>query len=238
MNTPLALEPRENEPVRDDSTLGFVGNLRAVINKIYAAANIDEILPDISRDICTLFNADRLTIYTVSEDKSSIAARIKTGLDTFQDLRLPINEHSVAGYVSLHKKTVNLRDVYDRSELNVLGEHFRCVQEVDKRSGYRTKQMLVAPILHGGEPELFGVVQIINSKNDLSFSPMIVERLGEICQTLAIAFKQRQKQQLLGKTRYDHLIIEDVISAAEFALATRQARESGRNLEDVLIDQF
>lgn len=238
MNTPLALEPRENEPVRDDSTLGFVGNLRAVINKIYAAANIDEILPDISRDICTLFNADRLTIYTVSEDKSSIAARIKTGLDTFQDLRLPINEHSVAGYVSLHKKTVNLRDVYDRSELNVLGEHLRFLQEVDKRTGYRTKQMLVAPILHGGEPEVFGVVQIINSKNDQPFSPMIVESLEEICQTLAIAFKQRQKQQLLGKTRYDHLIIEDVISAAEFALATRQARETGRNLEDVLIDQF
>lgn len=238
MNTPLALEPRENELVRNDSALGFAGNLRAVINKIHAAVNVDEILPDISRDICTLFNADRLTIYTVSEDKSFIAARIKTGLDTFQDLRLPINEHSVAGYVSLHKKTVNLRDVYDRSELNVLGEHLRFLQEVDKRTGYRTKQMLAAPILHAGEHELFGVVQVINSKEDQPFSPVIVESLEEICHTFATAFKQRQKQQLLGKTRYDHLIIEDVITAAEFALATRQARETSRNLEDVLIDQF
>lgn len=238
MNTPLVLDPREREPVREDDPLGFAGNLRAIINKIHVAANIDEILPDISRDICNLFNADRLTIYSVSEDKTSISARIKTGLDTFQDLRLPINEHSVAGYVSLHKKTVNLRDVYDRSELNVLSEHLRFLQEVDKRTGYRTKQMLVAPILHGSERELFGVIQVINSKDDQPFSSTIVESLREICQTLAIAFKQRQKQQLLGKTRYDHLITEDIISAAEFALATRQARETGRNLEDVLIDQF
>jgi len=32
---------------------GLTGNLRAVINKIHAAVNIDEILPDISRNICT-----------------------------------------------------------------------------------------------------------------------------------------------------------------------------------------
>lgn len=140
--------------------------------------------------------------------------------------------------MSAYIKTVNLHDVYDRSELNVLGEHLRFLQEVDKRTGYRTKQMMVAPILHAGEHELFGVVQVINSKDDQPFSLTVVESLEEICQTLAVAFKQRQKQQLLGKTRYDHLIIEDAINAAEFALATRQARETGRNLEDVLIDPF
>ncbi|MDT8364269.1 MAG: ATPase, T2SS/T4P/T4SS family [Nitrosomonas sp.] len=237
MNTPLALEPGRNEPAHDDGPLGFAGNLRIIINKIHTAINIDEARIELSRDICTLFNADRLTIYTVSDDKSSITARIKTGLDTFQDLRLPINEHSVAGYVSLHKKTVNLRDVYDRSELNVLGEHLRFLQEVDKRTGYRTKQMLVAPVLNPGDRELLGIVQIINSRDDQPFSQMIVESLEEICQTLAIAFKQHQKQQLLGKTRYDHLITEDIISATEFELASRQARETGQNLEDVLIDQ-
>lgn len=45
-------------------------------------------------------------------------------------------------------------------------------------------------------------------------------------------------QQLLGKTRYDQLIVNTVISTSEFELATRQARETGRDLEDVLIDEF
>ncbi len=238
MNTPLTLEPREEEPSRDDRPLDFADGLRAIIDKIHAAINIEEARLDVSRDICTLFNADRLTIYTVSEDKSFIAARIKIGTDTFQDLRLPINEHSVAGYVSLHKKTVNLHDVYDRSELNVLGEHLRFLREVDKRTGYRTKQMLVAPILLMGEHELFGVIQVINSKDDQPFSQMVVESLEEICQILAIAFKRRQKEQLLGKTIYDHLVSAEIISATKFEQATKKARESGQDMEDVLIDQF
>lgn len=238
MNTPLTLEPRADTPLRDDRSLDFANGLRAIIDKIQSATNIEEARLDISRDICTLFNADRLTIYTVSEDKSFIAARIKIGLDSFQDLRLPINEHSVAGYVSVHKKTVNLRDVYDRSELNVLGEHLRFLREVDKRTGYRTKQMLVAPILHTGERELLGVVQVINSKDDQPFPQMIVEGMEEICQVLAVAFKRYQKQQLLGKTIYDQLVTEEIISATAFEQATRQARETGHDLEDVLIDQF
>ncbi|SCZ84933.1 hypothetical protein NSMM_310015 [Nitrosomonas mobilis] len=37
----------------DDNPPGFTGNLRAVINKVYAPVNIDEVLPDISLNICT-----------------------------------------------------------------------------------------------------------------------------------------------------------------------------------------
>ena len=42
---------------------GFSKNLQAVISKIHAASDIDEIMLEVSKDICTLFNADRLTIY-------------------------------------------------------------------------------------------------------------------------------------------------------------------------------
>ncbi len=42
--------------------LEFTKNLNHVTNKIHATSNIDEIMLDVSKDICTLFNADRLTI--------------------------------------------------------------------------------------------------------------------------------------------------------------------------------
>ena len=50
--------------------LDFSKNLHAVTNKIHATNNIDEIILEVSKDICSLFNVDRLTIYSVSEDKS------------------------------------------------------------------------------------------------------------------------------------------------------------------------
>ncbi|MCC6916308.1 GspE/PulE family protein [Nitrosomonas sp.] len=216
------------------------GRLRSVIDRIQAAGNVDEVIFEVSRDICDIFSAERLTVYTLSEDKVSLTSRVKTGLDSWQDLKLPINEHSIAGFVALHKKLVNFRDVYDRNELREQGEHLRFLQEVDKRTGYRTRQMLVVPILNAGDNDLLGVVQLINNRDkaDAPFAQKVVEDLGEICHVLAAALKQRQMQQLLGRTRYDALIINNLISASEFELATRQARESGCDLEDVLIDEF
>ena len=97
--------------------LNFQKNLQAVTNKIHATSNVDEIMLEVSADICTLFNADRLTIYIVGEDKQTIVSKVKTGLNSFKDLKLPIAEHSIAGFVALSKKMLNLKDVYDESEL-------------------------------------------------------------------------------------------------------------------------
>src|SRR5512143_2362757 len=127
--------------------LAFQKQLQLVTNKIHATSNIDEIMLEVSSDICALFNADRLTIYSVGDDKQSIVSKVKTGLNSFKDLKLPIAEHSIAGYVGLAKKTINIRDVYDENELRGINPNLRFLQEVDKRTGYRTKQMLVAPIV-------------------------------------------------------------------------------------------
>jgi type II secretory ATPase GspE/PulE/Tfp pilus assembly ATPase PilB-like protein len=217
--------------------LAFQKQLQAVTNKIHATNNIDEIMLEVSADVCQLFNADRLTIYSIGEDKQSIVSKVKTGLNSFKDLKLPIAEHSIAGYVALAKKTVNIKDVYDDGELRALNPNLRFLQEVDKRTGYRTKQMLVAPIVEAGSSELIGVIQIINNKAGSPFGALAEEGVSELAQTLAIAFKQRQKPQLV-KTKYDYLIADAVLSAGEFELASRQARKKAVDVEQVLIEEF
>ncbi|HEY3074802.1 MAG TPA: GspE/PulE family protein [Burkholderiales bacterium] len=217
--------------------LAFQKQLQAVTNKIHATNNIDEIMLEVSADICALFNADRLTIYSVSEDKQSIVSKVKTGLNSFKDLKLPIAEHSIAGYTALAKKAINIKDCYDDTELRGINPNLRFLQEVDKRTGYRTKQQLVAPIVEQGTSELIGVIQIINNKAGVPFGGLAEEGVSELSQTLAIAFKQRQKPQL-AKTKYDYLIADAVLSAGEFELAARQARKKAIDIESVLIDEF
>ena len=226
-------------PAQSDvgARLAFQKQLQAVTNKIHATNNIDEIMLEVSADVCALFNADRLTIYSMGEDKQSIVSKVKTGLNSFKDLKLPIAEHSIAGYVALAKKTANIKDVYDENELRALNSNLRFLQEVDKRTGYRTKQMLVTPILEAGSNELIGVIQIINNKAGVPFAALAEEGVGELSQTLAIAFKQRQKPQV-AKTKYDYLIADAVLSAGEFELATRQARKKAIDVEQVLTDEF
>jgi len=220
-----------------EARLEFTKKLNHVTNKIHATNNIDEIMLDVSKDICTLFNADRLTIYVVAEDKTSLVSKVKTGLNSFKDLKLPIAEQSIAGYSALNKKMLNLKDVYDEKELATYSTHLRFLQDVDKRTGYRTKQMMVAPIIDAATDDLVGVVQIINNKANQPFSAMVAEGGQELAQTLAVALRQRQ-QQTIAKSKYDYLVEDAVISAAEFELATRTARRKGIDIEDVLIDEF
>src|SRR2546423_7237267 len=217
--------------------LAFQKQLQAVTNKIHATNNIDEIMLEVSADICALFNADRLTIYSVGEDKQAIVSKVKTGLNSFKDLKLPIAEHSIAGYAALSKKTINIKDCYDEGELRSINPNRRFLQEVDKRTGYRTKQQLVAPIVEAGSNELIGVIQIINNKAGAPFGPLADEGVNELAQTLSIAFKQRQKPQVV-KTKYDYLIADAVVSAGEFELASRQARKKALDVEQVLVDEF
>ncbi|MBI4938560.1 MAG: GspE/PulE family protein [Nitrosomonadales bacterium] len=217
--------------------LEFTKNLNHVINKIHATSNIDEIMLDVSKDICSLFNADRLTVYVVGEDKVSLVSKVKTGLNSFKDLKLPIAEQSIAGFAALNKKTLNLKDVYDEKELASYSPQLRFLQDVDRRTGYRTKQMLVAPIVEAAGGELIGVIQVINNKADQPFPQVVEEGVHELAQTLAVALRQRQQPSVV-KTKYDNLVADAVISAAEFELATRTARRKGADIEDVLIDEF
>ncbi len=217
--------------------LEFTKNLNHVTNKIHATSNIDEIMLDVSKDICTLFNADRLTIYVVGEDNVSLISKVKTGLNSFKDLKLPIAEQSVAGYVAVNKKLLNIKDVYDEHELSRYSSHLRFLQEVDRRTGYRTKQMLVAPILDAQSGDLVGVIQVINNKAGVPFSGLFEEGVLELAQTMAVALRQRQEKSTV-KTKYDYLVADAVLSAAEFELAARTARRKGVDIEDVLLDEF
>ena len=219
--------------------LEFTKNLNHVNNRIHATGNVDEIMLEVSKDICALFNAERLTIYVVGEDNISLVSKVKTGLNSFKDLKLPIAEQSLAGYAAMHKKLLNIKDVYDDKELAQYSPHLRFLQEVDKRTGYRTKQMLVAPIVDAANGDLVGVIQVINNKAGMPFASLIEEGVQELAQTMAVALRQHQRQQgSTTKTKYDFLVADAVLSAAEFELATRTARRKGIDIEEVLLDEF
>jgi type II secretory ATPase GspE/PulE/Tfp pilus assembly ATPase PilB-like protein len=221
-----------------NSRLLFFKNLQVVTNKIHATNNTDEIMLEMSQDICDLFNSDRLTIYVLGDDKQSIVSKVKTGLNSFKDLKLPISEQSVAGYVAATRKSVNIKDVYDDLELKSYSPRMQFLKEVDKRTGYRSRQMLVAPILDAQNGELLGVLQMINNRSDTPFTIVAEEGALNLSQTLAIALTQRQKPRQTVRSKYGDLVVDAVISADELDLAQRSARRKNVDLEEVLMKEF
>jgi len=239
MSTVFEAKPPGAQNVADiSSKLEFQKQLQAVTNKIHATSNVDEIMLEVGQDICSLLGAERLTVYVLSEDRSSIVSKVKTGLTSFKDLKLPINDQSMAGFVALNRRLINVRDVYDENELRTHSPQLRFLKEVDKRTGYRTKQMLVAPVVEADSNELIGVVQAINTRNGQPFLSLAEEGVVNLCETLAIAFKQRQKPAATVRGKYDALVANAVLSTEEMELALRSARRKGLDIEAVLLDEF
>lgn len=218
----------------------FYRQLQVVSTRIHETENIDQIMLEASQDICKLFNADRLTLYAVSEDRTAIISKVKTGLNTAKDLKLPISAQSIAGYVAYSKALVNISDVYDDEALKKIHPTLSFLKEVDKRSGYRTKQMLVLPILDGDV--LHGVLQIINNKSDQPFGELEIEGATQLCVTLATAIRQRmqkeQESQRRRATKYDGLLADGVLTQDELQKCIVKAREDGKSVEHVLMGDF
>ncbi|MDP1896561.1 MAG: ATPase, T2SS/T4P/T4SS family, partial [Sulfurimicrobium sp.] len=94
--------------------------------------------------------------------------------------------------------------------------------------------MLVAPIIDADSGELSGVIQLINALSGHAFSAAAEEGLQELAKTLSIAFRQRQHI----RTRYDTLIGQGILSAAEVELATRSAHRKNKDIEEILREEF
>lgn len=218
----------------------YFRQLQLVTNRIHETENIDQIMLEASQDICKLFNADRLTLYAVNEDRTSIISKVKTGLNTSRDLKLPISAQSIAGYVALSKQMLNIADVYDDEALKKIHPGLSFLQEVDKRSGYRTKQMLVAPVMDGST--LYGVLQVINNRSDQPFAKLEEDGAQQLCKTLGIAIRQRMQRAEDGQrrraTKYDGLVAEGVLTQDELEQCIHKAREEGQSVEHLLMADY
>ena len=218
----------------------FFRQLQLVTNRIHETDNIDQIMLDVSGDICKLFNADRLTLYATNDDRSAIVSKVKTGLNSTQDLKLPIGTQSIAGYVAMAKQLLNIEDVYDIGALKKIHPNLSFLQAVDKRSGYRTKQMLVAPVMDGDA--LYGVLQVINNRSNQPFTKLEEDGALQLCKTLGIAIRQRmqklsriEESQRKKATKYDGLIADGVLSDDELSKCIQKAREQSETVEHLLM---
>ncbi len=221
-----------------DLRLQFFKKLQAVTTKIHATSNLDEIMLDLGMEFCDLFNCDRFTLYAVTPEKSHIISKVKTGLTSFKDLRLSISATSIAGFVAQSRTTINLTDVYDEEELRRYSPELHFQRGVDQRTGYRTREMLVAPLVTIESGELLGVIQFINNRAGGPFPAIAAEGVKELCETLSVAFSQRMKPPQVIRSKYAGLVTEAILTSDELDQASRTARKEEKDIEDILASEF
>lgn len=221
-------------------SLNFLRDLQALTNRIHATSRLDELLTELSDDICAVFNAERLTLYVAGEDGRLLVSKLKTGLEGLKELRLPIDDRSIAGFVANHKQLLNLRDVYDAEELRRYAPSLQFLQAVDRQTGFRSREMLVAPVLNEADGTLVGVVQLINNRDAQEFDAMLVDGAKLLAKTLAIALRQRRQggAPFVPQHKYHALIGNGCLTPAAWQVAVKEAQRTGRDIETVLMESF
>jgi type II secretory ATPase GspE/PulE/Tfp pilus assembly ATPase PilB-like protein len=214
----------------------FSRQLHPIIEHLQAADNVEQAVLESSQDICKLLNADRITLYLVNEEQNAIVSKVKTGLHSNSEIRLPITPQSIAGYVAFSQQLLNLPDVYDDERLKQIHPSLTFLKIVDQRSGYRTKQMLVVPITENGT--LYGVLQVINNKNNEPFNDLEVEGTLALCKTLAAAVHQRNSSIKQKITKYDGLVAAGLMSATDLAQCIQNARLENKSVEQLLRNTY
>ena len=77
----------------------------------------------------------------------------------FEEMRFPLDKHSLAGFVAVTGDVLNLPDVYDLS--GRLPFHFN--RSFDEQMGYRTRSVVTIPMKNHNQ-EVIGVLQFLNRK--------------------------------------------------------------------------
>ena len=159
------------------------------------SADIETALRDAAPDICAAFLADRLTIYKAVDGGSALAAVVQMGLETFGSVKVRIDSNrSVAGYVAANRRLVSIRDAYDDEELAPLDMKHKMLRAIDERTGYRTTQVLAAPIVSG--ERLVGVIELLNRKDGRRFPKAAEKDVAALCEILAPALERSVSAEL------------------------------------------
>jgi type II secretory ATPase GspE/PulE/Tfp pilus assembly ATPase PilB-like protein len=216
----------------------FAEHVKRITSQIHAASNLDQILLDLHKDILSLFDAEDLTLFAFDADKKEIFYKVPH-IDTIEEVRIPITEQSLAGFCAKYLRPVNIADAYNIAELQGIHPSLNHDTSYDKRTGFKTKQVLTYPIVADNK-YLMGVLQLLNKKSGLRFTRKDEESVAEIAKALGIAFFNLKKVTTKkASTKFDLLVTNGKITQNELDNAIAEARKSiSSDLESILIEKY
>ncbi|TAN49851.1 MAG: GspE/PulE family protein [Methylococcaceae bacterium] len=190
--------------------------LKVLHDLVHEASTFAGIYAQIEPQILNVLNAERMTIYQRLKTENDIVSRFKTGSDV-KEIRVPLSPSSISGFVALTQQPLFLNDVYDDSALKKLHPNLRFDRSFDERTGFRTRSMIVVPIMIN--KALLGVLQIINKRNEGAFSEMdgkiamhiakiIASKFQEDVSATGAAYTYLVQQGLIGHDKLEQLLDE------------------------------
>jgi adenylate cyclase len=181
--------------------------LLEVVSSIASEIVLQPLLQKIIDAATLLLDAERGSLFLHDPSKSELYSQVAGGA-SIQEIRFPSGA-GIAGECFTAGAPINIPDAYADARFN---------QEVDRRTGYKTRNMLCMPITthHGYR---VGVMQILNKKAG-SFDHGDEKRLVALCAQAAVSI---ENAQLFGQVNAARNYNEGILRSMSNGVVTMDA---------------
>lgn len=171
---------------------------------INSTLDLDKLLGLILDAAASSIDADRGTLYLVDPFKQELWSKVLQG-SNMVEIRLQMGK-GIAGYVAQTGEVINIPDAYGDPRFN---------PDVDKRTGYRTRNMLCMP-MKNKDGKIIGVFQLLNKKegafqaDDERFIDALSAHASVAIENARMAQEMVQNERLSAVGRMASVIIHDI----------------------------
>ncbi|WP_051321552.1 HD-GYP domain-containing protein [Chrysiogenes arsenatis] len=145
-----------------DEMLKLIFEYVAKISNEKQVDNLLVLMADLGRQLVV---ADRCTLWLLDDAKGELWTKVAHGIPP---IRIPATA-GIVGHAITDREPIILNDAYADPRFN---------QEVDRKTGYRTRNILALPI-HNNDGEVIGAYQAINKMTEAAaFSPKDLEYIA------------------------------------------------------------
>lgn len=125
--------------------------LAEMANQVSDSLSLDVLFPRLMELVTKTLDADRSSLFLYDPDTKELYSRVMQG-GAMGEIRFPCDRGIAGSVFSSGKAEIIGADAYDNSRFN---------QDVDRRTGYRTINILCVPIRNKNR-EVIGVAQVLN----------------------------------------------------------------------------
>ncbi|MBF0548304.1 MAG: GspE/PulE family protein [Candidatus Riflebacteria bacterium] len=220
-----------------EKKLKFEEKLRDLTYRLLSCGDVGAFLLQIRAELVELFNVHAFSIFLYDKESGELRSRYSSNAD-IEEIHIPIDQNSIAGYVAHSREVIQLTDVYDSNELKSISVSLKFDKRWDKLNNFRTQSVLAVPI--DFQSELLGVFELINKLDGETFTTFDRSAAHNFSKTLGLAIynvKRSREGKILGG-KFDYLVMNNNITQSELFQAIQIGRSSGENLESILEKRF
>lgn len=169
-----------------------VDQLKSTLDIASRLSRADEMAPlldTMAEEATRLLDCDRSSIFLWDKERSEVEARPALGVAS-GSLRLPAGE-GIVGETLTTQKAIIVNDPYSDARFN---------QDVDRKSGYVTRNLVCVP-LRDADGTVIGAFEGINRNGDKLFNDADVECLEQLGTQAAVAVQNLREISLLNRSR-------------------------------------